>query len=120
MSAQSETGYYRAPCKGGWITYDLPLDGPTTASWHYRFDVDDEGWWLVKDGRRCNRKPWWPIDAFEALLAADLLWSLNEAGPTPITGEYKKAADRARIPIDSLRLALRTRSYGLWLRKLIR
>lgn len=102
-----------------WVSYDLPLPRAKTTNWRIRFDVDDEGWWLVKDGRRCNRHPWRPSDAWEALVAADLLWALNEAGPTPITREYRAVADRVGISVGSLQHDLRKASFGLWLRKLI-
>ncbi|MET7334281.1 hypothetical protein [Nonomuraea sp. NPDC005650] len=103
-----------------WVSYDLPLPAAKTKNWRVRFDVDNEGWWLVKDGRRCNRRPWQPADAWEALVAADLLWALNDAGPTPITREYRAAADRVGMSPKEVAWELRKASFGLWLRKLIR
>lgn len=116
--ASPEDGGYRIWIDNvGWRTYDLPMP----AGGRYRFEIDrDDYWWLIKDGQRCNRRKWRPADPWEALVAADLIHALNNAGPTPIRGEFLKAAKKSRMPVRDVQWELRKASFSLWLHKLIR
>ncbi|MFF0860878.1 hypothetical protein ACFYUV_03895 [Nonomuraea sp. NPDC003560] len=88
----------------------------------YSFEIDVEGgWWLTEAGRRGHQtKPWRPAEDCDVLAAVTLLYMLNKLGPVPITGDYAKAAAKARISESDLRVGLMHRAYGMYLRHLRR
>lgn len=114
-------GYYRVFIDDvGWRTLNLPIPAEQSQSWRYQLEVDaDDWWWLVRDGRRSSRRKWRPADPWEALVAADVLYMLNDLGPVPITGEFREAAEKVGIPLEDLRWDVRKQAASLWLRKLI-
>ncbi|TDD54624.1 hypothetical protein E1286_05395 [Nonomuraea terrae] len=97
---------------------DLPaiLSDLVKPCWRHQFEVSDAGWWLTRDGARCHDAPWHPQDEVDALIAATLLYMLNEAGPVPIREEF-----RSRTMVDErLRERLMVAAYGLYMRHMRR
>lgn len=125
MSAQPDpysknTGYYRIwDDKTGWYDVD-DLPWPSR-NYRYRFDVDDDGWWwLINHHWRSNRNPWRPESPWEALVAVNLLYVLNDLKSMPIEGDLLRGAEEIKMPLTALRWELKKASVHLWWRRLIK